>query len=245
MHYRKLRDKRGTPCAGNMMVVMKERLMKQQKLVYQSGSLNLEGRLAIPSRAGAAAGVVLCHPHPLFGGTMNNNVISAVSRALVEKGIATLCFNFRGVGQSEGSYDNGRGEADDARAAVSFLAGREEIDSSRLGLAGYSFGGAIALLAGMEDDTVKAVAAVSPAGLPEFGRAKPRLVVCGTWDSQIPVSKILQEEERISGGGAGTVEIVEGADHFWRGYEAVLADLVVTFFLRHLVNSAATPNRPN
>lgn len=204
----------------------------QEKVMFQNGVLKLEGRLLIPAAAGSGPmpGVVLCHPHPQYGGSMNNNVTDAVSRAMTERGVAALLFNFRGVGLSEGVYDHGRGEMEDVRAAVSYLSGREEIDSARIGLIGYSFGGTIALAAGLQDDTVKAVAAVSPPELPDLSGPKPRLIVCGSKDTLVSASAILQERELIIGDGSGSVEIIEGADHFWNGYETVLADLVVSFF---------------
>ncbi len=208
--------------------------MKLEKVVFMSGTLKLEGRLMSPAAAGTdpVPGVVLCHPHPLYGGSMNNNVTHALSKALVEKGIAALLFNFRGVGLSEGAYDHGRGEMEDARSAVLFLAAREGIDSFRLGLIGYSFGGTVALASGIGDDDVKAVAAVSPPELPDLSGPKPRLIVCGTKDTLVSASGIQQEIERIAGDGAASVEIIEGADHFWGGYEGELADLVVDFFTR-------------
>jgi len=150
--------------------------------------------------------------------------------------MAVLLFNFRGVGLSEGIYDDGRGEIDDARAAISFLAGCGEIDRQRLGLGGYSFGATVALAAAMRDEAVKAVAAVSPPVLPHLSRPIPRLVICGTKDTLVPVSGILNEKERIAGDGSGLVEVVEGADHFWSGYEEKLAALVVAFYGRLFLN---------
>lgn len=210
--------------------------MKQEKVVFKSGALNLEGRLLVPAEAGAGPvpGVVLCHPHPQYGGNMNNSVTHAVSRALAAKGITALLFNFRGVGLSEGAYSHGRGETEDARAAISFLTGREGIDRFKLGLMGYSFGGTIALAAGLQDSAVKAVAAVSPPEMPEFSGPKPRLVVCGSKDTLVSASGILQEKDRITGDGSGSVKIIEGADHFWGGYEGELAALVVFFFITNL-----------
>ncbi len=208
--------------------------MRQEKVAFRSGALLLEGRLVVPARGGAIPGVILCHPHPLYGGSMENNVIHAVARGLAEEGIASLRFNFRGVGQSEGTYDDGRGEVDDALAAVSFLAGLEEVSCAGVGMMGYSFGGTVALKAGMRDDTVKAVAAVSPVEIPDLGGPKPRLVVCGAADSLVPAAGALREKERIIGGGAGSIELVEGADHFWSGCEGVMAGLVCSFFVRHL-----------
>src|SRR5690554_4830659 len=128
--------------------------MKNDQVFFQSGTLNLEGCLVIPQRVGTAAGVVICHPHPLYGGSMANNVVYAVSRALTKKGIASFCFNFRGVGRSEGVHDGGQGEIDDTLAAIAFLADRSEIESGRVGLAGYSFGGAVALNAAMQSGRI-------------------------------------------------------------------------------------------
>ncbi len=86
---------------------------------------------------------VICHPHPLFGGTMDNKVVTTVARALQKMGIPTLRFNFRGVGASEGVFDNGVGETDDARAAASW--GARRWPGRALVLAGFSFGGYVAL----------------------------------------------------------------------------------------------------
>jgi alpha/beta superfamily hydrolase len=209
--------------------------MKNDKVFFQSGALNLEGRLVIPPCAGA--GVVICHPHPLYGGSMDNNVVYAISRALAKKGIASLCFNFRGVGRSEGAHDGGQGEIDDTLAAIAFMAGRSEIESGRVGLAGYSFGGAVALNAAMQSGRIKAVAAVSPPEIPELSNyARPRLILCGSEDNLIPASFILQQKEKITGpDGAGAVEVIKGADHFWHGYEEVLAGRIASFFQQHLL----------
>lgn len=211
--------------------------MKQERVIIHSGPLRLEGRLLLPSGGGTepVPGVVLCHPHPLYGGSMDNNVIYAVRRVLVERGIAVLCFNFRGVGQSEGVHDGGRGEVDDALAAVDYLAGREDIDRVALGLAGYSFGGTVALAAGMQAEAVKAAAAISPPAIPALSSPKPRLVICGAADRLVPAAGILRKKERITGGGAGTVEVIDEADHFWAGCEGKPAGLLAAFFARHLL----------
>lgn len=213
--------------------------MRQRKVFFQSGALNLEGRLVSPRRAETGAGVVICHPHPLYGGSMDNNVVYAVSKALAEKGITSLCFNFRGVGRSEGLHDDGRGEIDDTLAAIAFLAGCSEIDSGRVGLAGYSFGGAVALNAVMQCDTVKAVAAISPPEVPALGSAAwPRLILCGSEDTLVSAISILQQKERITGlDGAGVIEVIKGADHFWHRSEEVMATRVASFFQQHLLDT--------
>ena len=81
--------------------------MKQTSISFSCGSISLEGLYYLPQGDGALPGVVLCHPHPLFGGSMDNNVVLAVASALVEQSIAALMFNFRGVGRSRGNFGNG------------------------------------------------------------------------------------------------------------------------------------------
>ncbi len=209
--------------------------IKEEIIEFASGDLKLEGVLERPLDEPAGTGVVICHPHPLYGGDMNNNVVVAVSKALVEKGIYALRFNFRGVGKSTGKQGDGTGEKEDALAAVSFLSKYEDIDGNRLGLVGYSFGGAIALDAGMEEQKVKAMAAISPAGLPQFSESsKPRLVVSGGQDMLVPASTIAEYEEKIVGNGEGSVQLIKEADHFWWGYENKAAGLIVSFLEKHL-----------
>ena len=88
----------------------------------------LEGRLHLPEDGRPIAGVVVCHPHPLMGGDMDNNVVMGVCRELVGCGMAVLRFNFRGVGASAGAHDQGRGEVEDAREALRYLASLPELD---------------------------------------------------------------------------------------------------------------------
>jgi uncharacterized protein len=110
----------------------------------------LEGVLREPPQPLAAA--VVCHPHPLGGGTMNNNVVYRAAKALVEGGVATLRFNFRGVGASTGRYDEGVGEEDDARDALAFL--RARYPDLPLWMAGFSFGARVGLTVGAREPAV-------------------------------------------------------------------------------------------
>lgn len=208
-------------------------MMKELEVNFQSAEINLEGCLVLPDTPQTCPGVVLCHPHPLYGGNMDNNVILAVSRTLTERGMAALRFNFRGVGRSEGSYDDGIGEEADALAALSFLTGRREIDSSRLGLMGYSFGGMVALSSGLQNNLVKAMAGVSPVitkGLLK-GCVKPTFIIYGTDDDVVFPSTILQETKNMP---PGSVEAFDGADHFWWLYEKEAALKVAGFFAEKL-----------
>ena len=128
----------------------------------QSGELLLEGLLDVPTSANSKCpGVVVCHPHPRYSGDMYNTVVSGVAAELSRRGFGVLRFNFRGVGFSEGEFGWGAGECQDAKAAADFIALREEIDPSRVGIAGYSFGAAIAIQAAMDSANVQAVASVA------------------------------------------------------------------------------------
>lgn len=121
--------------------------MKRQPVAIPCQGIRLRGELTLPSVAEPFPGVVICHPHPLHGGDMDNNVVMGVNDALLRCGIATLRFNFRGAGGSHGLHDNGVGEVDDALAALRLLATAEGVDAARLGLAGYSFGAGVAVRA--------------------------------------------------------------------------------------------------
>lgn len=102
----------------------------------------LEVRYGAPDGGAAAELAVICHPHPLHGGTMTNKVVSTLERLFIARGMATLIFNFRGVGQSTGTHDDARGEQDDLRAVIA--EGRARLDQPKLWLAGFSFGSYVA-----------------------------------------------------------------------------------------------------
>lgn len=218
------------------------------KVNFASGGLTLEGRFASgsagPVRERGAAGVVICHPHPRFGGSMDNNVVYALEEHWGGRGLATLCFNFRGAGKSEGEWDDMRGEVDDVISALSFLAKRPEVDAERIGLAGYSFGGLMAVKAvsrieknikarerekkNGDNFRVKALALISPMPpakgweaekelAPFYDNPSPTLIVAGTADRFCPVKSA--QDLSIQIGPEARLVIVEGADHFFIGKE--------------------------
>jgi alpha/beta superfamily hydrolase len=113
------------------------------KRVIIEGGYKLEGILNENSKRG---GVIICHPHPLYGGDMHNNVVNAIEKGFADKGFTTLRFNFRGVGASEGSYGEGQGEVEDLVGAVEFLKNQIDKDAAIM-LAGYSFGAWICSMA--------------------------------------------------------------------------------------------------
>jgi alpha/beta superfamily hydrolase len=201
---------------------------------FSSADLTLVGVLHRPPGS-SLPGVAVCHPHPLYGGDMENNVVVALCRALAEGGMAALRFNFRGIGGSGGSHGGGLGEREDARAALAFLAGRPEVDGGRLGLAGYSFGALVALSAA--DESLRALAAVSPpaGGLgPASSRVGvPTLLISGDRDDIAPAGRLPELAESL--GQACEIRSVAGADHFWWGHEETLGTAVVDFFRDRLL----------
>jgi uncharacterized protein len=207
--------------------------MKETAASFASGELLLEGRLAIPDGRGPFPVVIVCHPHPLYGGSMDNNVVCSVSQALAGASLASLRFNFRGVGLSQGEFGHGPGERQDVQAALSFVITQEKIDAGRLGLAGYSAGAAFALPVGCDDQRVAALAAISPPlDTFDFGFLnacrKPKLLVLGSRDDLIPAGEFLEFCRNLP--EPNEYEIFEGADHFWQGHEPALAARVAAFF---------------
>lgn len=215
--------------------------MTERSVRIPGDDVELEGVLHLPDGVPPFAGVAVCHPHPQYGGDMNNTVVVAVCRALTGRGIAALRFNFRGVGRSTGGYDGGKGEARDAAAALTFLTEQEDIDGDMAGLAGYSFG-AMAALAGA-DERVKALALVSP---PLQGVNKdrlaavngPLLIITGDGDHICPASGLRDLAASLP--REVEAEVVPGADHFWMGYERDLDALVGPFFARTLIAEERT-----
>ncbi len=208
-----------------------------RQVSFPSDGLTLEGVLHLPAASPSPA-VAVCHPHPLYGGDMDNSVVTALCRAAADRGIAALRFNFRGVGASQGAFADGIGERADAAAALDYLRQLPQVDASRLGLAGYSFGAAVALLAA--DATVRAVVAVSTPtmarGLTQIAIACPALLVVGEQDEVAPPSRLAGLAGLI--GPQAELTVVPGADHFWWGAEDRLAEIVSAFLGRHLITGA-------
>lgn len=183
----------------------------------------LDARVAIPPDA--TSGVVICHPHPQYGGSMENDLVVTVAEALRVRGLATLRFDFRGVGTSGGAYDDGRGEVDDVHAAAALL--RQRLDAPRVALVGYSFGSVMALRAGVAapEATTGVVAVAPPVRMVALdflaGFPVPLAFVTGDRDQFCPLETIESARERFA--PASTLSLVPGADHFFGGYLDTLA----------------------
>ncbi len=175
-------------------------------------------------------GVVITHPHPQYGGTMRNPVVETVQSAYAHNGFATLRFNFRGVGSSQGDYDNGVGEQDDVRAAIAYVNQR---DATAVDLAGYSFGAWVnARVAADKRSPIRSMMMVSPpVGLIEFENINAlsclNLIVTGSRDDIAPANRI--RELLPTWNPEAQFEVINGCDHFYIGYLEKLQSILTSF----------------
>ena len=188
----------------------------EEKITFESGPCRLEGYW----QAGTAQkGVVITHPHPLYSGTMHNPVVETVQSSYQKQGYGTLRFNFRGVGSSQGNYDNGAGEQDDVRAAIAFVR-RKAV--SAVDLAGYSFGAWVnAGVAAGNRAAIESMMMVSPpVGFIEFNTSAPmgclNLVITGSRDDIAPAHLI--RNLLPTWNPDAQFEVIDGCDHFYSGY---------------------------
>ena len=195
----------------------------EERVFFTSGNLRIEGMLetASPTR-----GSVITHPHPLYGGDMDNPVVLAVRRAYLRQGFSTLRFNFRGVGASEGRYDHGAGERRDVDAALAFWAGR---GVTAVDLAGYSFGAWVN--AGADGGFQRMVMVSPPVAFIPFDPAAPiptlQLIVTGGRDEIAPPRMITTYRDQWN--PAAALEVLPDADHFYTGQLAALEDRIFRY----------------
>ncbi len=206
-------------------------------VTFDSDSFSLEGVLTVPQGLGSYPAVVVCHPHPLYGGNMDNNVVGEICEALDRLSLISLRFNFRGVGRSEGQFAQGVGEQQDIRAAISFASTVERVDQAAIGLAGYSAGAGFAIPVILRNTRIKAFAAISPPlSMFDFETLKSchkaKLFISGSRDNFTPVGQFLQFCRNLP--EPKEYATIEGADHFWWGHEADVAASIATFFAKAL-----------
>ena len=198
----------------------------------------LEGLLRLPDADALGPHMIalVCHPHPLGGGTMHNKVVFRVAQALGQLGIPALRFNFRGVGRSTGTYDAGRGERDDVRDALDYLVNRfSEFRDIPVCLAGFSFGSAVGLPVGCADPRVRQLIGVgvpvSLVGVDALaGCDKHKLIVQGDNDEYGPIAEVRAWFARIP--EPKSLTIVPGSDHFFTAYQPQLQEAVIDYFRR-------------
>ena len=181
-----------------------------------------------PAQAPARGVAVLCHPHPLHGGTLDNKVVQTLARALVGLGYTAVRFNFRGIGKSEGAWDEGRGEVDDALAVIA--AHRQP--GQALVVGGFSFGGYVASQAAARlpaDLAAERLVLIAPAvaNFPMAAVPADTLVVHGETDDVVPLAACFDWARPL----ALPVTVLPGAGHFFHGALPVLKQIVVGAWL--------------
>jgi uncharacterized protein len=201
---------------------------KVQSVQFEGPAGRIEGLLKFREGTVPAALAVVCHPHPLYQGTMHNKVVFAIAEAFFSLGCEVLRFNFRGVGLSVGSHDFGKGEEEDGLAAIDFL--RDRHPGTACHLAGFSFGAGIALQTACRDLSLASVTAVAPS-FKFFDPAclsslsTPKLFLQGTADSICSPDDL----RKLYPGFLGPKSVVwfEGAEHFLAGkIDALKASIV-------------------
>ncbi len=177
---------------------------------------------------GAGRFAVVCHPHPLFGGTMDNKVVTTLSRAMREAGIPAVRFNFRGVGGSEGAYDEGRGETADALAVAAWSA--ERWPGCRPVFAGFSFGAYVALRLAQQIEPDRLVTVAPPVSRFDFAPLDvprcPWLVVQGDADELVDPRAVIDWVGRLN--PRPQLEVMPGTGHFFHGKLPELRAAVVS-----------------
>ena len=178
----------------------------------------IQGITACPPEGRAMHGIgVICHPHPLYGGSLHNKVVDYLSRTLNDLGVGTLRFNFRGVEHSEGEYAGGEGEADDLRAVLDWA--QKQRPGHPLWLAGFSFGAYVALRVAHEFPLVQLITVAPPINFFDFSvlqtPACPWVLVQGESDEIVPSDQVLAWAARQT--PAPTMIRMAGVGHFFHG----------------------------
>jgi alpha/beta superfamily hydrolase len=200
--------------------------MPEEKVFIQSSGLRIEG--LVDNSSGDKA-VLVTHPHPLYGGDMYNKVVESVMDAYGQKGYSTLRINFRGVGQSEGTYDQGIGEQEDVRAALTYL---NELGKSCIDLAGYSFGAWVNALGLRNFELAHRMIMVSPpVNFIDFSSleysSKIQLVIAGSADDIGPPAMI--ENMLPAWNPDAEFKVIKGADHFYWGKTGEIKNIIKRF----------------
>lgn len=212
------------------------------EVIFTGEDGRLEGRFH-PGRSRNAPIAIILHPHPQFGGTMNNPIVYQLYYTFANRGFATLRFNFRGVGRSQGTFDHGQGELSDAAAALDW-AQAVNPDARACWIAGCSFGAWIGMQLLMRRPEVEGfISIAAPANLYDFSFLAPcpssGLFVHGDKDAVVPVTAVqtLVEKLKTQKGIVIEQQIVRGANHFFDGKTDELIEVVDTYLDKRLANT--------
>ena len=209
------------------------------EVIFTGPAGRLEGRFH-PSKTRGAPIAIILHPHPQFGGTMNNQIVYNLYYAFAERGFSVLRFNFRGVGRSQGAFDHGQGELSDAAAALDWVQSLHP-DSRGCWVAGFSFGAWIGMQLLMRRPEIEGFISVAPqANLYDFSFLAPcpssGLIIHGGMDRLAPSSDVqgLVDKLKTQKGIKITQDIVEGANHFFSEQEEELIERCGTYLDKRL-----------
>ena len=192
----------------------------------------LESLLEIPTKPAKPPCVILCHPHPRYGGNMFDTLINHISTYLLDSGIATLRFNQRGVGMSSGETGDGPEELKDTQSVVNMTTINPKIDGSRLGIVGYSFGAWMALESSLRSNSIKSLVSIAcPQNkFAQYGTVQitpPKLLILGDRDHDFTIGQFRFLSNRMS--EPKRTEVITGADHFFRSHTELVAELAGEF----------------
>ena len=208
-------------------------MMRQTAIAFRSKRLSLEGVLALPEGLSQPyPALVMCHPHPMLGGNMDNPVVTSVCRAATEAGFASFRFNFRGVEGSEGEFTNGDAEHNDIKSALNIMRRWPGVDGKRIALCGYSFG-AGAILRGLRYfKAARSLALIAPplSSIEESRIIKdkrPKLFVVGQNDRLVSSVELQRTLDMVR--EPLQFREIAGGDHSLSGLEWEVADEVTGF----------------
>jgi len=212
--------------------------------MYPAGNLfiqvahgQLEAILKEPGSAPVRGVALVLHPHPLGGGTMHNKVVFRAASALNDAGLVTLRINFRGVGQSTGTHDQGRGELDDVRAGLDYF--RDKYADRRITICGFSFGARVGLEVGTSDDRVLNLISIgTPVDQYDFSFLlacrKPILFVHGDRDEFGNLGDLRSLVAQVKENAPAELAVIKNADHFFEGHLDELKRVITDWTARHL-----------
>jgi uncharacterized protein len=213
-----------------LICLSQEAVTKIERLTLAGPAGDLEALLEWNPQWSPRLLSLVCHPHPLYGGTMHNKVVFRAAKAAVSCGVPALRFNFRGVGQSQGKFADGLGEREDALAALRYLVNR--FPNLPVAMMGFSFGSVVALAVGSAQAEVNSLVGIGvPVGSADFGFLqrvrKPKLIVQGTPDTFGPRAKV--EALFASLEEPKSLHFVEDVDHFFTGKLVELQSAIEEF----------------
>ncbi len=209
------------------------------EVIFNGPAGRLEGRYHHQNTPNAPVAIIL-HPHPQFGGTMDNPIVHQLYYLFVERGFSVLRFNFRGVGRSQGIFDNGQGELSDAAAALDWMQTFNH-EARTCWIAGFSFGSWISMQLLMRRPEIAGFITIAPpANLYDFSFLAPcpssGLMVNGDKDAVVPPESVVGLVERLKTQRGIVIDhqVIPGANHFFENKQEELIELVATYLDRRL-----------